>query len=71
MTATDRDIEQNTAEEAARPSDALRALDRLVGIWRVSGGTEGTVRYEWMPGGFFLLQHVDLVQYGRPSPAWR
>jgi hypothetical protein len=39
----------------------LRKLDRLVGTWKVSGGTEGEVRYEWMEGGMFLLQHVRLV----------
>lgn len=47
-------------------SEALRALDRLVGTWEVSGGVQGTVRFEWMEGGFFLLQHVDLVHDGRP-----
>ena len=25
----------------------------------------GTVTYEWMEGGFFLIQHVDLEQYGQ------
>lgn len=47
-----------------QPSDHLRALDRLVGTWVVTGGAEGTVRYEWMPGGHFLIQHVNLEQYG-------
>ncbi|MDP3892956.1 hypothetical protein, partial [Nocardioides sp.] len=46
------------------PTPQLRALDRLVGEWAVTGGAEGTVRYEWMPGGFFLLQHVELEQFG-------
>ena len=40
---------------------AMQAFDRLVGTWKVSGGTEGEVRYEWMPGGFFLLQHVAMT----------
>lgn len=40
----------------------LEPYDRLVGTWEVSGGTSGTIRYEWLEGGFFLLQHVDLVQ---------
>jgi len=48
-----------------RPSVDVRALDRLVGTWAVTGGAEGTVRYEWMPGGFFLLQHVELTQFGQ------
>jgi hypothetical protein len=43
----------------------MRALDLLAGIWRVTGGAEGVVRYEWMAGGFFLLQHVDLEHDGR------
>lgn len=46
-------------------SSALRSLDRLVGSWAVTGGAEGTVTYEWMDGGHFLLQHVRLEQYGR------
>ncbi|MGW0007459.1 hypothetical protein [Nocardia grenadensis] len=49
-----------------QPTPELRALDRLVGTWTVRGGAEGTVRYEWMPGRFFLLQHVELTQYGEP-----
>ncbi|GAB2680513.1 hypothetical protein [Kribbella swartbergensis] len=57
-------IDTYGSEERPEPSAAVRALDRLVGTWAVTGGAEGTVRYEWMPGGFFLLQHVDLEQYG-------
>jgi hypothetical protein len=51
--------------ETDQPSPELKALDRLVGTWAVTGGAEGTVRYEWMTGGFFLLQHVDLTQHGQ------
>jgi len=43
----------------------LDGLERLVGTWLVTGGAEGTIRYEWMEGRFFLLQHVDLVQDGQ------
>ncbi|MFD7660905.1 hypothetical protein ACFV4N_43625 [Actinosynnema sp. NPDC059797] len=53
-------------ETTIEPSADLRALDRLVGTWEVTGGAEGTVRYEWMPGRFFLLQHVELTQFGQP-----
>ncbi|UVS79583.1 hypothetical protein [Actinokineospora sp. UTMC 2448] len=53
------------SETTIRPSADLQALDRLVGTWAVTGGVEGTVRYEWMPGGFFLLQHVELTQFGQ------
>jgi RNA polymerase sigma-70 factor, ECF subfamily len=48
------------------PAADLQALgERLRGAWRVSGGAEGTIRYEWMDGGFFLIQHVELEQYGQ------
>ena len=47
------------------PSPELRALDRLVGTWAVTGGAEGTVTYEWMEGGYFLLQRVHLDQFGQ------
>jgi hypothetical protein len=51
----------------AEPHPALRSLDRLVGTWTVSGPDElrGQVTYEWMEGGFFLVQHVDLDQAGQ------
>ena len=52
-------------ELAVTPSDQMKALDRLVGHWDVSGGAIGTVTYEWMEGGFFLQQRVQLVQYGQ------
>jgi hypothetical protein len=44
--------------------DHLGTLDRLVGTWDVSGESAGTVRYEWMDGGKFLVQHVELVNDG-------
>ena len=52
-------------EETREPSPDLKRLDRLVGTWEISGDTEGTVTYEWMEGGFFLIQHVDLYQDGQ------
>ena len=55
-----------TAEAADPRRAALRSLDRLVGTWAVSGPDDltGEVRYEWMDGGGFLVQHVDLRQAG-------
>src|SRR5918998_3958693 len=47
------------------PSPDLKRLDRLVGTWEMSGDVQGTVAFEWMEGGFFLVQRVDLVQYGQ------
>ena len=60
----------STAFSAARPhehgarSAAMNSLGRLVGTWQVAGEATGTVTYEWMSGGQFLLQHVDLEQAG-------
>jgi hypothetical protein len=45
-------------------SEALGRLDRLVGAWRLEGGAQGEVRYEWAEGGRFLFQHVDIVHDG-------
>jgi hypothetical protein len=42
------------------PNPDLRALDALVGRWQLSGDTQGTVTYEWMEGGYFLIQKVNL-----------
>jgi hypothetical protein len=48
------------------PSAKLKALgERMVGTSRLSGGVEGTSRFEWMEGGHFLIQHVDVEQYGQ------
>jgi hypothetical protein len=47
-------------QQPVEPAADLRALDRLVGTWELSGDVTGTVTYEWMEGGFFLIQRVDL-----------
>jgi hypothetical protein len=52
-------------QQPPTPNPDLKSLDRLVGTWKVAGGAQGQVTYEWMEGGFFLLQHVDLEQYGQ------
>ena len=36
-----------------------------MGTWEMSGEVSGTVTYEWMEGGFFLIQRVDLEQHGQ------
>jgi hypothetical protein len=44
----------------ASPYPALRQLDRLVGDWQVTGSfLEASISFEWMEGGFFMIQHVD------------
>jgi hypothetical protein len=46
------------------PTPGLRSLDCLVGTWRLSEETSGTVRFEWLEGGHFLLQHIDMTLHG-------
>jgi hypothetical protein len=50
--------------EQPKPNPDLKSLDRLVGTWKQSGEVDGEITYEWGEGGFFLLQYVDLMQYG-------
>lgn len=51
-------------EQPAGPQDDIKALSKLLGTWQVSGGAVGTVRYQWLEGGYFLIQHIDLTQFG-------
>jgi hypothetical protein len=43
-------------ETSAPPADLKALGDRLVGTWAISGDTEGETTWEWMEGGFFLIQ---------------
>ncbi len=58
----DEEADAQTYEQRAEPNPDLRSLDRLVGTWEISGDVRGTVTFEWMEGGFFLLQRVELEQ---------
>jgi len=48
--------------ERPKPNPDLKSLERLIGTWKQSGGIAGEITYEWMEGGFFLIQRVDLEQ---------
>jgi hypothetical protein len=56
-------------DRAPTPSPRARRLGALVGRWRSEGHIvgdppvpiTGTDTYEWLPGGFFLVHHVDVV----------
>ena len=64
--ANDDTDDAQTHQQPPEPSPDLKSLGgRLVGTWEVSGGAQGTAIYEWMEGGFFLIQRVDLEQYGQ------
>ena len=51
------------------PSSEIQRLGALVGRWRSEGHIVGEVPvpitgtdiYEWLPGGFFLVHHVDVM----------
>jgi len=52
-------------QQPPTPNPDLKNLDRLVGTWKVSGpDIDGRVTFEWMEGGFFLMQHFDFVHGG-------
>ncbi len=68
--STPSETEAQVDYQASTPNPDLKNLDRLVGTWRVSdpngkSAIDGQITYEWMEGGFFLMQHVDLVHDGR------
>jgi len=62
---TDNSTPTHDMQPTPMPNPDLKSLDRLVGTWKVSGGVQGQVRYEWMEGGFFLMQHFDFDHDGR------
>ena len=52
-------------QQPPQPNPDLKSLDKLAGTWKVSGpDIKGKVTFEWMEGGFFLIQHFDFVQGG-------
>lgn len=54
-----------TIQQPPKPNPDLKNLEKLVGTWKVSGGIQGTNTFEWMEGGFFLIQHFDFEHDGR------
>lgn len=50
----------NNNDQAANlpstPHPMLKKLNPLVGKWKQSGGWEGVSEYQWMDGGFFMVQ---------------
>jgi hypothetical protein len=47
------------------PNTLLKTLEPLIGKWEISGpDVEGEVTYEWMEGGFFLIQRYEIRQQG-------
>ena len=62
-------MEETTYALTTAPNPALKQLDKLVGTWDVSdpsgkGEISGQVRFEWIEGGYFLVQHLYLEHSG-------
>jgi hypothetical protein len=55
-------------ELPAVPNRKLKTLESLVGDWRIFGpDVEGTKRFAWMEGGFFLVHDFDQIHAGRQA----
>lgn len=54
------------ANMPTEPHPDLKQLEPLLGDWKLDSDMVGIVTYEWMEGGFFLLQKYDAVQGGKP-----
>lgn len=52
------------ADAPRTPDQRLRALEPLVGRWTITGEAQGETTYEWMEGGFFLVQRGRLNRDG-------
>jgi hypothetical protein len=60
--------EYEGATQPPGPDPALQRLDRFVGTWEITGRTlgadqdnvSGRLTFEWLPGGFFLQQRVQI-----------
>jgi hypothetical protein len=70
--AEDDNTNNAQTHEPPRPKPTLRSLDVMVGTWELKGresDPEGEIHgrptLEWMEGGFYLVQHVDIDYIGR------
>ncbi len=60
------------AHELPEPNPALASLNVMVGAWDLrgresgpDGEIHGRVTFEWMDGGFYLVQRVDIDHVGQ------
>jgi hypothetical protein len=60
------------AQQGPKPDPALKRLEKFIGTWEMKGRTleskednvVGRATFEWLPGGFFLQQHIELNYMG-------
>jgi len=56
------------SQQPPKPDPALKRLEKLVGTWSIKGRTldskedniSGQTTFEWLPGGFFLQQRIEM-----------
>ena len=56
------------AQQMPKPDPALKRLEKFIGTWEMKGRTlnskednvYGRATFEWLPGGFFLQQRIEL-----------
>jgi hypothetical protein len=70
--ADDNANDAQAHDRQPQPNPALKSLDVMVGAWELKGresGPDGEIHgrptFEWMEGGFYLVQHVDIDYIGR------
>jgi hypothetical protein len=70
--ADDNNTNNAQAYQPPQPNPALASLDVMVGAWELKGREscpEGEIHgrptFEWMEGGFYLVQQVDIDYIGR------
>ena len=62
------DNNNEQAMQMPTPDPALKRLEKLVGTWDITGHTldsendniSGRTTFEWLPGGFFLQQRIEM-----------
>lgn len=70
--ATDNTNNDQAHDQLPQPNPALKSLDVMVGTWDLKGRESGPdgeihgqVTFEWMEGGFYFVQRVDIDFAGR------
>ena len=70
--ADDNANDAQAHDRQPQPNPALKSLDVMVGARELKGresGPDGEIHgrptFEWMEGGFYFVQHVDIDYIGR------
>jgi hypothetical protein len=64
--------DNSTQPQFPRPDPALTRLDTFIGTWTMEGhlvgssenNIKGQASFRWLPGEFFLEQHIELYFMG-------